>query len=195
MEIITNGKELAIYLYENKYENELKELFEEYFEEVKGWDKEEIEMFFEENDVFEYFKKLYNEKKFEKKELYFRGFKKYRSEKEYDKFMEFCYNHYDRYFEGDPDFLKDTISGNMVLFGIYKHINAVLVYGDYDSYEIDIIKKFVKFKRYYKLFERYEDYKHIPLEEFESKFRYVIWYRGGMGYTYDVFGYIPSKLE
>jgi hypothetical protein len=108
MKIITDGYQLALYLYKNNYEYELQELFEEYFEDVKGWDRDEINNFFEENNAIEYFKKLYNEKNFEKKELYFRGFKKYRSEKEYDRFTEFCFNYYDRFFEGDPDFLKNT---------------------------------------------------------------------------------------
>jgi hypothetical protein len=198
MKIIRNGYELALYLYKNNYEDELRELFEEYFEDIKGWDRNEIEGFFEENTAIEYFKKLYDEKRFERKELYFRGFKKYRSEKEYDEFIEFCLNYYDRFFEGDPDFLKNTEYDYIIEFIIYENINAVLIRGDFSDYEIDIIKKFVNFKRYLKLFERYEeyeDYKHIPLEKFESQFKYVIWYRGGMGYTYDVYGYIPSKIR
>ena len=63
MKIIRNGYELALYLYKNNYEDELRELFEEYFEDIKGWDRNEIEGFFEENTAIEYFKKLYDEKR------------------------------------------------------------------------------------------------------------------------------------
>ena len=197
MEIITDGEEFVMYLYENNYENELQELFEQYFEEIKKWDKQEIELFFEKNNAIEYFEKLYNEKKFEKRELYLKGFEKYKSQKEYDKFIEFCNDYYYALFEGDSDFLKNTITNDVIYFYKYR-IDVILIYGDYIPYEIDIIKKFANYKKYYDLFDRYErfeGYKHIPIKEFESRYKYVIYYRGGVGYIFDVFGYVPSKIK
>jgi hypothetical protein len=202
MKIITNGYELALYLYKNNYEDELRELFEEYFKNIKGWDEDTIEQFFEENTAIEYFKKIYNEKIFEKKELYFRGFKKYRSKKEYDKFIEFCFDYYDRFFEGNPDFLKNTENDYIIEFVVYESINAVLIREDIDDYELDIIKKFLNDKLYKKYFDNlaYDlSFNYEPdLNELENriaKYKYVIYYRGGKGYVYSIWGYKPSKIN
>jgi hypothetical protein len=199
-EIITSGSELALYTFKHKYEDELKELLTEYLQEEKDWDYTDIKDFFREHTAVEYVQELYEKHISDRPEHYFKGYDKYMPTHEYENFLDFCDEHYYRYFEDNPDFLKNTITEDMVYFLDYKYINAILIDGSYSDDEIDIIEKFMDDRTLRKYFDNLAEdlsFNYEPdlreLKKRIAQYEYVIYYRGGSGYVYAIWGYKPSK--
>jgi len=203
IKIISSGEELAFYFYNKKAEMDLKDLFEKYFEIRKNWDREEIEKFFEEHSALEYFHQLLEEKKYNKPEYYFKQFRKYKTTDKIDDFLAFCNDEFLNLFEGDPDFIEDTETGERYPMIEYKGysssgIYVILTKNDYSNYPkiIDIIKKFYNdklFKIYFTSLDKYNEQDYFtPLKEKINKYKYVVYYRSRSGYYYHTWAYTPS---
>jgi hypothetical protein len=201
--IISSGEELAFYFYNKKAEMDLRDLFEEYFEVRKDWNNEKIEQFFKEHTALEYFHQLLEEKKYNRPENYFKQFRKYKTDNEIDDFLAFCNDDFYNFFERDPDFILDTETKERFPMIEYKGysssgIYVILTENDYSNYPeiIDIIKKFYNdklFKIYFTSLDKYNEQDYFtPLRDKINRYKYVVHYRGGSGYYYHTWAYIPS---
>jgi hypothetical protein len=207
IKIITNGKELVDYLYYIKAEKDLKDIFQEYFSYEKNWNIDEIKDFFKEHTAIDYYRQLLEQKKYERPEHYFKGFYKYRPNIEYDKFIQYCEKYYQEFFDEEPDYIKNTESETNYYFleyDTYYGNKVILTIFDLSEEEQlnNILQKFSNNKLFRKYFINLASdlsFNYEPdLRELENRiarYKYVIYYRGGSGYIYAVWGYKPSIIR